>query len=159
LGGLGCQRWALESGERGWLVDVLVYRPEEPRPVLDTGHHVSAKDKVEGRAIHPRALDVINLELDVRGDPRRLDGTQIVSEDLRDWLVRIRPQQPLSAGCHASACGYSSPMAMLPTPRSRQHLIKHDRRLGDAGLRIWGGPYISPCQCRYRAHAASFPCR
>jgi hypothetical protein len=74
------------------VVDVLVHRPQEPRPVLDAGHHVSAKDKVEGRAIHPRALDVVNLELDVGGDPRRLDGAQVVSEDLRDQLVRIHPR-------------------------------------------------------------------
>ena len=74
----------------GWLervVDVLVNRREEPRPVLDAGHHVPAKDKVEGRLIHPRALDVVDLELDVRRHPRRLDGTQVVSENLRGRLA------------------------------------------------------------------------
>ena len=41
----------------------------KPRPVCDSAAHVAAEDKVEGDRICPLALDIINLEVDIRRDP------------------------------------------------------------------------------------------
>lgn len=52
------------------MVDVLVDRLDELRPVLDAGSHVAAKDEIEGLLVDPVALDIVNFKLDVRRDPR-----------------------------------------------------------------------------------------
>lgn len=52
-----------------WRDCSLVYPLHEARPVFDGGGHVAAMDEVEGGPGRPLALDVVDFEGDVWGDP------------------------------------------------------------------------------------------
>lgn len=51
-------------------------------PVKNADTHVSHEDEVKRALVQPRALDIIDLELDVGWEPSRLDRAQVVAEDL-----------------------------------------------------------------------------
>jgi hypothetical protein len=52
------------------------------RPDLDAGGHVAAKDPVKLGRVHPRVLDVVDLELDVGRGEGGLVGREVVAYDL-----------------------------------------------------------------------------
>ena len=56
--------------------------PNKLRPVVDARRHVAGEDKVERRRVHPRVLDVVDLELDVGWRERDLVGAEVVADDL-----------------------------------------------------------------------------
>jgi len=55
---------------------------DQLRPVADGRHQISTKDKVEFGGVNPVLLDVIDFELDIGWNKVRLDGTDIVAQDL-----------------------------------------------------------------------------
>ena len=53
------------------------------RPICNPEVHMTGMDKVKPRRITPLALNIINLESQVRRNPFRLDGTEVIANDLR----------------------------------------------------------------------------
>jgi len=77
---VGCRRDGGKLGGGAGLKDT----PYEPRPVENAGCHVAAENEavelVGGQ--YPRILDVVDFEVDVRGDEVRLRRAQVVAYDL-----------------------------------------------------------------------------
>jgi hypothetical protein len=50
-------------------------------PIGNAGAHVADVDVIEGLGVRPDVFDIVDLELQVRGNPGGLDGGEVVGDD------------------------------------------------------------------------------
>ena len=122
--------------------DLPVHTPHQLRPIRDGAAHVAAEDKVEGVRVCPVALDIVDLEVNVRRDPflhvsfpflahsspvvsilpLRLHGAKVVPDDLNpqvSFIQRLhgRGQKRPFYVMLTSIPGYISPNSIAPDTR------------------------------------------
>lgn len=116
-------------------VHILEALPVQLWPVMDGVAHHPTVDEIKRLVVRPIVLNIIDFEADVRGNPARLDGAQVVSENLHPSTKRVTNRRnPMPNGL-TSALGYLS-------PKIRRILGEATRRWKDERTNLYG-PYAS----------------
>lgn len=64
-------------------LQIFVALLNERRPVLDSAQKVAGMDEIELLGIGPIILDIVDFETDIWWEKAWLDGTEVITENLR----------------------------------------------------------------------------
>lgn len=121
-------------GEAGEGQDLLVRLPHQCRPVLNRPREVANMDQIERVLLPcPFGFCIVDLELDIWGDPGGLDWAQVCSDDLGGGIVPVAANQSTAMRIRSRGGGALGLTLLRRSPKCR-------------------------CRCRCRGFSAGF-CR
>lgn len=108
-------------GEAGEGQDLLVRLPHQCRPVLNRPREVANMDQIERVLLPcPFGFCIVDLELDIWGDPGGLDWAQVCSDDLGGGIVPVAANQSTATRIRSRGGGSwthsATSIAQMPVP-------------------------------------------